>query len=254
MAQPFIIGIAAGQSGSGKTTLASALLKFITSGEQRAEHPSGSRILNLKRWGAIKFTRTRFRSEIISDPKILMQHGKDTWHMLASGAEKVLWVKSKRDDLPGLMPNALKAMSHLDAVIVEGNSAIEFSNPDIVIFLVGRDEVDIKASAVNMLSRADIIVSAAHLDTKTGRELADGRRIIRFDPSDASALLQMVRIMDNAAVSKLKEIISEKAVDNKLPCRTARKIAEEAGVPYSEIGKAANELNIKISGCELGCF
>ena len=34
----------------------------------------------------------------------------------------------------------------------------------------------------------------------------------------------------------------------------SREIAEELGVPYGEIGKAADELDIKIAACELGCF
>jgi LAO/AO transport system kinase len=31
-------------------------------------------------------------------------------------------------------------------------------------------------------------------------------------------------------------------------------IAEELKVSYSEVGKSANELKIKIKNCELGCF
>lgn len=251
MARPLVIGISAGQSGFGKTTLASALLKFITSGQGDPQ----SRIMSFKRWGAIKFTRTIFRSTIVSDHSVLLKEGKDTWHLHRSGAEKVLWVKSRRDRLSDLIPRALEELSCMDAVMVEGNSAIEFSNPDIVIFLVGRDEDDMKPSARSMLAKADIIVSAAHLDTKTGSEHPDDRRVIKFDPSDSAALREMVRIMDNKiSASELNKIISEKAVNSRLSCAAARKIAEEAGVPYSEIGKMANELNIKISGCELGCF
>ena len=53
---------------------------------------------------------------------------------------------------------------------------------------------------------------------------------------------------------ELKEEMLRKVVEGKLPCASARKIAEECGVPYSEVGEAANELGIKIINCQLGCF
>jgi hypothetical protein len=53
---------------------------------------------------------------------------------------------------------------------------------------------------------------------------------------------------------KLREEIKKKAKNNKLPCPVARKIAEELSVSYKEVGRTADELKIKITGCELGCF
>jgi hypothetical protein len=53
---------------------------------------------------------------------------------------------------------------------------------------------------------------------------------------------------------KLKEEIRKKAKNNRLPCPVARKIAEEFSVSYREIGRTADELKIKITQCELGCF
>lgn len=46
----------------------------------------------------------------------------------------------------------------------------------------------------------------------------------------------------------------KKAVDRKLTCDVARKIAEDLGIPYSSVGTAADELGIKIKNCQLGCF
>jgi len=46
----------------------------------------------------------------------------------------------------------------------------------------------------------------------------------------------------------------KKAVGGKISCPVARKIAEELSVPYKEVGRKADELSIKITGCELGCF
>ncbi len=53
---------------------------------------------------------------------------------------------------------------------------------------------------------------------------------------------------------KIKEEMTKRAVNGRLSCAVARKIAEEFAIPYKEIGNAANELGIKIADCQLGCF
>jgi hypothetical protein len=53
---------------------------------------------------------------------------------------------------------------------------------------------------------------------------------------------------------QIKELLINKAVDGKIFCLVARKIAEELSVSYKEVGRNADELRIKITGCELGCF
>lgn len=53
---------------------------------------------------------------------------------------------------------------------------------------------------------------------------------------------------------RIKELLKNKAVNGRIPCPVARKIAEELSVPYKEVGRNADELGIKITGCELGCF
>jgi hypothetical protein len=53
---------------------------------------------------------------------------------------------------------------------------------------------------------------------------------------------------------KILEEIKKKATDGKLPCAIARKIAEELGVSYKVVGEAADDLHIKITNCQLGCF
>jgi len=52
----------------------------------------------------------------------------------------------------------------------------------------------------------------------------------------------------------IRSMLEKSATDNKIPCPLARKIAKELNVPYEDVGKSADELNIKITGCELGCF
>ena len=51
-------------------------------------------------------------------------------------------------------------------------------------------------------------------------------------------------------IAKLKEA----AKDGKIPCAMAFKIAKECNVSTKEIGNLLNQLKIKISSCQLGCF
>lgn len=42
--------------------------------------------------------------------------------------------------------------------------------------------------------------------------------------------------------------------EKQLSCTEARRLAEELKVPPGIIGKAADQLKVKIRACELGCF
>jgi len=53
---------------------------------------------------------------------------------------------------------------------------------------------------------------------------------------------------------KLEEVILEKSKNGKLPCTMCFKIADDLGIPKKEITKVLNEMKIKISQCQLGCF
>jgi hypothetical protein len=61
----------------------------------------------------------------------------------------------------------------------------------------------------------------------------------------------MVVVMDR---KKLEETIQGKAKDGKLPCAMGFKIAEDFGISKREMGKILNEMKIRISQCQLGCF
>jgi hypothetical protein len=53
---------------------------------------------------------------------------------------------------------------------------------------------------------------------------------------------------------KLEKVILKKAKAGKLPCAMCFKIAEDFKISKREIGKVLNEMKIKISQCQLGCF
>jgi hypothetical protein len=48
--------------------------------------------------------------------------------------------------------------------------------------------------------------------------------------------------------------LKDAAKDGKIPCAMAFKIAKECGVSTREIGNLLNQVKIKISSCQLGCF
>lgn len=40
----------------------------------------------------------------------------------------------------------------------------------------------------------------------------------------------------------------------KLPCAVAHELAKRLQVPIAQVGQAANDLEVKITKCQLGCF
>jgi hypothetical protein len=53
---------------------------------------------------------------------------------------------------------------------------------------------------------------------------------------------------------KLEKVILEKAKDGKLPCAMCFKIAEDFKISKREMGRILNEMKVRISQCQLGCF
>jgi len=53
---------------------------------------------------------------------------------------------------------------------------------------------------------------------------------------------------------KLEETIKEKAKGGKIPCAVCFKIAEDFKISKKEMGEVLNEINVRISQCQLGCF
>lgn len=52
----------------------------------------------------------------------------------------------------------------------------------------------------------------------------------------------------------LEELIRKKAHEGRISCAVLRKIAEDAQASYKMAGETADELNIKVKRCDLGCF
>ncbi len=52
----------------------------------------------------------------------------------------------------------------------------------------------------------------------------------------------------------VKARIRAAAPEGKIPCPAAMRLAEEMGISRREMGELLNELRIKITQCQLGCF
>jgi hypothetical protein len=52
----------------------------------------------------------------------------------------------------------------------------------------------------------------------------------------------------------IKAEVEKRAREGRISCKEALKLANELGVSPAEVGRAADELKIKIAGCQLGCF
>lgn len=59
---------------------------------------------------------------------------------------------------------------------------------------------------------------------------------------------------DAAQLKKLEETIRRAVEDNRLPCARAFQVSEELQVPVRSVGDACNQLGIRITRCQLGCF
>jgi LAO/AO transport system kinase len=136
--RPFIIGIGGAHSKVGKTTIACQILKRLSG------------------WGAIKYTKTTFYTSIIDTPEILRQKDKDTGRLFNAGAQDVLWVQSPPEDLKDVLKIAIDRLSHLKGIIIEGNSAIEASEPNIVVFVTRNEEI--KRGAEKILEMSDTVI------------------------------------------------------------------------------------------------
>lgn len=53
---------------------------------------------------------------------------------------------------------------------------------------------------------------------------------------------------------KIIEAICAASENNRLSCEKAHELSRLHEIPLREIGAICNELNIRISSCQLGCF
>ena len=151
-----IVAVSGLSSNTGKTTLACELIR------------------RLPGWEAIKITRGHYRScgkdpsgccvsdLLREEPLIRSGHdanyekGKDTGRFWDAGAANVHWVIVSEDQVERGITEALTRVKSV-GVIVEGNSFLEFIEPDYAIICARAGENRMKGSARRTLQKADAI-------------------------------------------------------------------------------------------------
>ncbi len=53
---------------------------------------------------------------------------------------------------------------------------------------------------------------------------------------------------------RINGLLKQKATEGKISCEEAWQIAEDLGMEKQEVGKAADDLGLRIHSCQLGCF
>ncbi len=250
-AQP-IICVCGAHSGCGKTTVAEALLKTLR----------GS-------WCAVKYTKTDLYTSVSRNPEA--PGDKDTSRLLRAGAGDVVWIQAPETELADALGTAFGMLDRCEGILIEGNSPIEFLTPDVVIFVFGRDPGRMKPSASRILEKADVLVyhgetPETDLASRGQDKAAEVPRLNMGKRGDLQRLKTVVmEILEGKATSErpartfpgafdVEKRLLSRSRDLKIGCSEARRLAEEAGIPYREIGRMADELGIKITTCELGCF
>lgn len=164
-ANPFIVAVSGLSSNTGKTTLVCELLPLLPG------------------WEAIKLTRGHYRScgkdpsgccvsDLLRDEPLIRsgreanyEKGKDTGRFWDAGATDVHWVIVGEDQVEAGITSALSKVKSA-AVIVEGNSFLDYVKADFAITCARAGENKIKTSARRTLAKAD----ALYLSTIDGCE------------------------------------------------------------------------------------
>ncbi len=62
------------------------------------------------------------------------------------------------------------------------------------------------------------------------------------------------RMYDGMDESKIQKVLEEMGIENEIMCIQAEEISAKTGIPRREIGDYCDAHNVKIRGCQLGCF
>lgn len=83
--------------------------------------------------------------------------------------------------------------------------------------------------------------------------LKDGRLAAKL-PGAKGLKAAALPKLSAAQIQAAEEMILKNLANGRLPCGTARAIAESLGMPLPAVARIADQLKIRISRCQLGCF
>jgi molybdopterin-guanine dinucleotide biosynthesis protein len=207
---PKIVAVSGLSSNTGKTTLACELIK------------------RLPGWEAIKLTRGHYRScgkdpsgccvsDLLRDEPLIRsgresnyEFGKDTGRFWDAGAADVHWVIVNEDQVQAGINEALSRVKSA-GVIVEGNSFLEYVEPDFAIMCARAGDNKLKSSARRNLEKADALYLSTIDDAD--RETA----IAQFESWRASLTLALniedKPVFTRQSISQLVQLIQTRRAD-----------------------------------------
>lgn len=95
---------------------------------------------------------------IITDKKVIDQPNTDTARLKKAGAKKVTWLKATLNGLKPGLEKTLESLGDSEGVVIEGTSVLRHINPDLTIYLRGKN-LHVRASAKEAEKKADIIIN-----------------------------------------------------------------------------------------------
>jgi len=192
-----IISVSSSSKKAGKSSLASFLVR-----ELGADFG-----LKVSSGGAHTTSET-----VITDPEVIDSAGTDTGYLKEAGAKLVLWVNTGEGRLEGEITRALDMFPSGGLLLVEGNSAVPYLNPDFAVFLMSVPFEDFKPSANLALSKADLVlVDEDSLAGKTGKEHIEEQ--IRMRSRGAKVIFYRGKRGQELAWSEVARTIREKLKD-----------------------------------------
>jgi hypothetical protein len=113
----------------------------------------------------------------------------DTSLYLAAGARRALWLRAQGGGLAQALPGLLEALEGDEHVIVESNSLLDYLKPDVFLMVIDPSGREVKASALQVLQRADAFVTVAagpRIWTASALQLPQDKPVFAVSPGDWS--------------------------------------------------------------------
>ncbi len=125
----------------------------------------------------------------------------DSSRFLAAGAVRAWWVRTEQGRLAEAMPAIRRKLKESENVILESNSILKFLRPDLYLTVLNPATADFKASAQELLDRADAVIlheKPASVPAWRGTSLkpVSGRPMFRISPPPyvTSQIIEFVRL------------------------------------------------------------
>jgi hypothetical protein len=92
-----------------------------------------------------------------------------------------------------------------------------------------------------------------HDDGRSGQKIPSASPQARAGMKH-TAVCYTVTMVSGDTPHLIEALKKQAGEEKRLPCAEAFRIAHDLEVPVAQVGKACNDIGIKIMGCQLGCF